>query len=225
MSLTFKHTGKCGDLIFALPMIQALGGGMLFIPEEAPEVPNLYSNMHELLTQQPYIKQLCQHPPCAKYETNPLGLLIDLDHHRQHKERGRVNMVQRYYDIFRFNAQIPDTWLTVEGPRAIKGNYTVVNITPRFRDHSKVNWERVIYKIEGPVVFIGTEEEASQLPCVRYVPTGDALELALLIKYADAVYCNQSFVYALAVAMGKKTFLEVKPGKTNCLGFKNVNVL
>lgn len=225
MLLTFKHSGKCGDVIFSLPLIQALGGGILYLPEKAPEVSNLNSNLRRLLECQPYIEMVFHHPNVDKYETNPNNLIIDLDQHRRHRERGRVNMVKRYYDVFRIDSTVPNSWLSVEGDAPLQGPYSVVNITPRFRDHSKVNWERVLYTIPGPVVFVGNEEEAARYPGIPYNATKDAYELALAIKYADAVYCNQSFVYALAVAMGKKTFLEVKPGKTNCLGFKNVTVL
>lgn len=202
-----------------------MGGGDLYVPEVAPEVPNLYSNMLPLLQQQEYIHNVHKHPDCASYGTNPLALHIDLDRHREHRERGRVNMVHRYFDVFRISEPTPDQWLTVQGPRLIASPYTLVNVTPRFRDHSKVNWNKVVSEIEGPIIFVGTTQEALQFPNLMRVSAANALELALLVKYADAVYCNQSFVFALAVAQGKKVYLEQKRGKTNCLGFNNLNVL
>jgi hypothetical protein len=213
---TFKHTGKCGDIIYSLPAIRHFGGGVLYLPEQAPEVPNLYSNMKRLIDQQG-IK-------CQEYAGQLVN--IDLDLHRSHRSRGRTNMIQRYYDVFKIYKPIPDTWLHVDGPQPVQGPYSVVNVTPRFRDHSKLDWHRIIMSIPGPVVFVGTQQEHAAFPYIPYLPTTDALDVALAIKYADAVYCNQSMVLSVAQGMGKKYHCEFKPYKTNCYFYTpNENVL
>ena len=55
---TFKHSGKCGDIIFSLPTIEMMGGGILYIPEHSPIGQNIYSNMKPLLEKLPYIHEV-----------------------------------------------------------------------------------------------------------------------------------------------------------------------
>lgn len=216
---TFKHSGKMGDCIFALAAIQAMGGGILYLPERAPEVPNLYSQMYHLLKAQPYIHDVLEYPDCDQYETMPLKVDIDLDRHRTHRQRGKVNMVQRYFDVFGIKQPVPWKWLEVN-PIVLPEPHTVFALTNRFRERSRVNWNRVFNQVEGVKYFVGTSEEhvAFQAKCgpVQRWHTGDVLEMAEFIAVASALYCNQSLPLALAIALGKPYFCDFKYGRTNC---------
>jgi hypothetical protein len=105
--------------------------------------------------------------------------------------------------------------------------YSILNYTSRHIHNeqlnikSRVDWKKVLASIEEPVFFIGGIDEynffINNFGKLPFISTGNLLELALLIRDAKAVYCNQSCVLALSQALGKEYYLDVKPYKTNCL--------
>lgn len=220
---TFKHFGKIGDVIYSLPTIKAMGGGVLYLPESTPESPRLYSNLKPLLEQQPYIHEVKEYPSGLGYLEQVPGIHIDvdLDLHRTHNNRGHLNMVLRYFQVFGIKADHKQPWLTIEGPRLIEHDYNLINLTPRFRDGSTVNWKKVFAAIPKPVYFIGTEDEHSQfvdkIAPIERLCTADFLTFALYIKYCSALFCNQSASVTIAQSIGKSYYLEKKPRKTNVL--------
>lgn len=217
MVKTFRHSGKVGDVIFSLPTIKAMGGGTLYLPEIGIQGCRLYSNLKSFLTQQPYITDVVQIPDCDERGSADVTVDVDLDLHFTHPWRGKTNMVQRYFDVFGIKGDFKQPWVDMQTPEQ---DYTVVNITPRFRDNSRVNWKRIMQSITGQVFFVGTVEEYKSFTetvcAVPYIATDNVYQLAMIIAGAKAVYCNQSLVLALASAMAKKRFVEFKPGKTNC---------
>lgn len=219
----FKHSGKVGDVIFSLPAMRELGGGVLRLPERTHECPALYSNMRELLLQQPFIHDVVEYPSMLPYGVLAEGVHIDidLDRHREHNLRGLVNMVQRYFDVFNIKGvdyTLP--WLIVEGPRRIDHDYNLISLTSRFRDNSRVNWKRVYEQIPKPVYFLGTEVEHDQfvekISPIERICTADLLTFALYIKYCTTLFCNQSAALSIAQSLGKTYHCEFKPRKTNC---------
>jgi hypothetical protein len=86
---------------------------------------------------------------------------------------------------------------------------------------SGVDWAKVVKSIKKPVFFVGHEDEyhnfVKHFTVLPTLKTTNLLELALLIKGAHSIYCNQSSVLALSQSLGKEYHLEVKPKKTNCL--------
>jgi hypothetical protein len=223
MVKTFRHSGKIGDVIFSLPTIREMGGGILYLPSKAPESTGLYENMRSLLLQQPFIQDVKEYPSGYSYEhlaPDP-HIDIDLDQHRTHPLRGRVNMVKRYFEVFGIDADWKQPWLTVEGEPPISGEYSLINLTPRFRDHSTIDWRRVYNAIPGRKIFVGTPQEyahfVEKVSEIEYFETKDLLTLALTIRYSLALYCNQSCALSLAQGLQKNYHLEKKPGKTNCL--------
>lgn len=234
MGLIGKHSGKCGDIIFSLPAIRELGINILYIPETTAESPRLYSNLKDLLLLQPYIKEVREYPSGLAYKEWVPGIHIDfdLDIARDQPRKGVVHIVKRYMGAFGINCpnwKEPWLWLPDEsntkGPRI---DYALINYTGRhitnnqLKITSKVNWQRVVNSIEGPKYFVGTTEEYASF-CSKYnvtlphLQTHNLLQLALLIKKAKTVYCNQSCVLALSQSLGKEYYLDVKPMKQNCL--------
>lgn len=231
---TFKHMGKMGDLVFSLPAIRELGGGALYIPESMPDqVSGQYSFMKDLLLQQPQIHEVREYPSGLNYHMKAKGIHIDydLDDARYQQNRGVIHVVKRYLDTFNINIQNwKEPWLKVEGDPIWDKPYYLINVTPRFRDNSKVNWGSVYERMPGIAFFVGTESEHIDF-CKSYgritrLHASTALELAILIRDCEALYCNQSLCLAIAQGISKKYFLEQKPKKTNCLLYtKNENIL
>lgn len=233
---TFKHNGKMGDIIYSLPTIKALGGGILYIPEYTAESPCLYSCMKTLLDQQPCIHEVRLYPSGLGYNQKAIGIHIDydLDLHRTHPLRGYTHVVKRFLEVFDLNVpNWKDPWLVVEGPRIENIPYYLFNVTRRFRDNSRVNWRNTLakarkYKI--PCYFLGTDEEheafVSEAGDIDRVFVDNALDVALLVRDARLIYCNQSFVLTLAQGLGKNYACEFKPNKMNCrIGTANESML
>lgn len=150
----------------------------------------------------------------------------DLDRARLQKAKGIKHIIRWYLEAF--NVELPnwkEPWLTID--ETMKGEYSIINYTGRHivnkqtGQQSKVNWKKVVAGIEGQVYFVGTPSEykwfADNIAPVRYLHTANTLDLARVIAGAKAVYCNQSCCLALAQGLGVPYYLDVKPGKTNCL--------
>jgi hypothetical protein len=156
----------------------------------------------------------------------------DLDRARLQPLKGVVHIVKRYMDAFGINyPNWKEPWLhlpEVESP--IEGEYVLVNYTGRhiineqMKIKSKVDWGRVIESIKKPVYFVGLESEyhtfVEHFP-LPFLKTDNILQLALLIKGAHSIYCNQSSTLAISQSLGKEYYLDVKPFKTNCLLYTN----
>lgn len=237
---TFRHGGKFGDVIFSLPAIRELGGGVLYLPENTPDdCKGLYSGMKRLLEQQPFISEVREYPSGLAYGQKAKGIDIDydLDDARKQPGKGVVHIVRRYLDAF--NLSLPnwkEPWLTVQGETPIPGEYVVVNYTGRHTLNeqtgirSRIDWIRVHHSISAKKYFVGTEEEhhnyKMSIGMIDRFVCKDVLEMALVVKGTQKVYANQSLCLALAQSLGKEYYCDFKPGKTNCMLFtKNENAL
>lgn len=228
---TFHHSGKIGDVIFSLPTIRELGGGVLYLPESSPdECPNLYSVLKELLLLQPYIITVHEYPSGLPYMQLAPGIDIDydLDTARLQPRKGSVHIVKRYLDTFNIKLDNwKEPWLVVDDEPSVKGEYSVINFTNRHLLNeqlgikSRVDWKKVLHSIEEKVYFIGSVTEhryfCNTFGEVDYIPTANMLEAARVVRDAKAVYCNQSAIMVLAQSLGKVYYGDFKPGKTNCL--------
>lgn len=228
----FRHGGKIGDVIFSLPTIRELGGGIIYLPERTPDgCSNLYSSLKDLLLQQPYIKEVREYPSGLPYGELAPGIHIDydLDIARNQPLKGVTHIVKRYMDAFGVNYPgWKEPWLHVEGDSLLKEEkYVIVNYTGRHIHNEKlniissVNWFTVINEMPYQPYFIGHIEEwiafSKIHPNTVHIHTKNIIEAARIIRDAQAVYCNQSACLALAQGLGKTYYLEPKPMKRNCL--------
>jgi hypothetical protein len=233
--ITAATSGGCGDIVYAIPVMRKLGVTRVYVKESwyKPPFHNLYSVMKDLLGMQGF-DVLCTAGGFDSMVYEPgLQFDYDIDSFRLMRGRGRIHIIVNM--LARFG--LPTTgwnkpWLTITGvaPGAPSGEYSLIHLTPRWRDGSQVNWERVFKNIAGPVYFIGFEEEHAEF-CRLYgnlphLPTQNILEMAQLIRDCNALYCNQSVALTLAQGLGKTYYLEPKRNKTNTLLFtSNENIL
>jgi len=237
---TFRHGGKIGDVIFSLPTIRELGGGILYLPETTPDGCNsLYSSLKDLLLHQPYIKEVREYPSGLAYmeQAPDIHIDYDLDLARLQPLKGVVHIVKRYMDAFNVNyPNWKEPWLVlpeVDVERwsrffGMPEKFTLINYTGRhitneqMKMTSKYDWAKLYSSLTQPVYFVGTFEEYVNF-CenwnvrITHIPTLNMLQLAAIVKRADVIYCNQSSTLALAQSIGKTYYLEPKPHKTNCL--------
>lgn len=229
--------GKIGDVIYSLPTIRELGGGILYIPENTPDAcTGMHSSLKDLLLMQPYIHEVREYPSGLNYRERAPGIHIDydLDDARLQPLKGKVHIVKRYMDAFGVNYPgWEEPWLKLGeylGPR-FTNDYVLINYTGRHIHNdklnitSKVDWYNIVRMIGCEVYFVGHESEYEQFiqryAPVGYIKTQNILKLAYLVNGAKAVYCNQSCTLALAQSLGKTYYLDVKPQKTNCLLYTN----
>jgi hypothetical protein len=206
----------------------------LYLPEQTPDGCNaLHSSLKALLLKQSYIKEVREYPSGLPYMDLAPGIHIDydLDRARLQPSKGVIHIVKRYMDAFGVDypnwkepwLQLPDIHHGFDLP----DEYVLINYTGRhivneqLKIASRVNWTGVIKSIKKPVFFIGHENEyhtfVNHFTGLPYLKTENLLQLALLIKGAHSIYCNQSSVLSLCQSMGKQYYLDVKPHKTNCL--------
>lgn len=231
--LTAAHSGGLGDIVYAIPVMRKLGIGRIYVKRAYYFEPygDLYRASCRLLEQQGFEVL----PTDGKYlpgKFDPaITFDINLDDSRRQPFRGRNHILISYLNQYKLPHEgWKSPWLNIEGENEIKEPYSIIHLTPRWRTGSRVNWRLVMSTIKGAKYFVGFQNEWVEF-CrlygnVEWLPCNDILDMAILIRDADSVYCNQSVSLSLAQGLGKKYYLEAKPGKTNCLMFnKNENIL
>lgn len=217
----FSHTGHAGDVIYALPAMQALAAGReihLYLELNQPnrdftskmKHPNGSVMLTErsvelfrpLMGSQPYIKHFG-----AKGDA---PIHYDLTAFRAFPFDYRMYSIARWYFLtFGVTADLGKPWLHVTPD-------------PRFQDRiviarsSRYHAPGISYcflQAYPEPVFVGVAEEyeamKKDIPHLQYQPVSDFLELARVIAGSRLFIGNQSFPFALAEATKANRLLEV----------------
>lgn len=231
--VTAGTSGGLGDIVYSIPVMKQLGVANVYVKESYyyPPYGNLYLAIKDLLVQCGFtvLPTSGKYPP-HEYEPG-VHIDLDMDEARKQPGRGRNHILISYLNTFNLaHTNWKSTWLDIKGNNDIKEPYSLIHLTPRWRDNSPVDWSHVLHNIKGKVYFIGFQYEWLDF-CTRYgnvewYPLNNVLEMAIVIRDCQALYCNQSVSLALAQGMGKTYYLEKKPKKTNCLMYtQNENIL
>ncbi|HEY1921498.1 MAG TPA: hypothetical protein VGG44_01935 [Tepidisphaeraceae bacterium] len=219
MPKTFKHSGDLGDIIFALPAVRALGGGVLYLDPDggfsnpltkiADKVRTKLTaaaidSFTPMLLQQPYISEVRHwHGEAVDY---------DLDEFRRHLRFN--NLSDSHLAAFGLPLTERDTpWLEIREPIVIEGRPIVMNRSVRYQGNH-VFWEMTLPRIKPSAVFVGYQKEHEIFQYtfgheVMYYPTPDILTLARVIAGCQKFLGNSSFPHALAEGMKKDLVCEV----------------
>lgn len=205
----FYHGGATGDVIFALPTIQALGGGTLHLV--LPD--NLYNTILPLLEAQDYIFEV-------RKGREFIPPIYDLDLFRKNRDLHLTHLVDLHLQTFQIKGDVwKQGWLKVE---PIKSNNSFINITQRYVNPN-TDWVKEINFLKDNsdnVYFIGFESEYEPYKHLidRY-EIKDYLELAQLQLGAKYVSGNQSSFMAVAQGIGRDYRLSPAVGHTNNMQF------
>jgi hypothetical protein len=223
---TFLHSGGLGDIIYSLPAVKRLGGGVLYVKHSNRKhrYCDQFEIARELLEQQPYI--LTVKPYDAGYdffEYDPaVAIDFDLDLSRVQARRLVDHHILSYLRTFK--QAVTDwekPWLHVDDTRLVQEPYNLVHVTPRWRDGSSVNWSKILERLELKTYFVGLGYEwldfSIKYGQIEHYPTENLLQLARLINHCEALYCNQSVALTIAQGLGKKYYLEKNPKRDNCI--------
>lgn len=214
---SFYHSGDSGDIIYSLPTVRALGGGILYLgPDGYPKMMprqhmtwELYENIAPLLKAQPYVSDCLFSPKSSVAQFN-------LNEFRMEVLREVLNTKPGYnlarVHLHHFQQRLDEDkkpWLTVPDPR----HEAEVIISRTERYHSGTfDWRKVLKCYSGKLAFVGSENEwrlfCMQFGDVPHVKTKDLLEAAQVIAGSKLFVGNQSCPYAIAVGLGHTAVLE-----------------
>src|SRR5579872_781066 len=222
MGKTAAISGGVGDAIYSIPVMRALGVTRLYIKENFYHPP--FGSMHSVL--KPLLE--LQGIECLPtkggldFEIYEDGLQFDydLDTWRHERGLGRNHIMFSMLTHWRkFYREWRRPWL--HNIPVSQGDYSLIFLSWRWRDGSKVDWKKIYDSIPRPVYFIGLpedhelfEREAGQ---IEWKKTMDLLEMAQLIAGCRALYCNQGVALVIAQGLGKEYLCAFKPTKTNCM--------
>ena len=220
---TFKHSGDLGDIIFALPTIRALGGGVLYLDPDGGRSEPLVKWRHltrtrltaasidqlaPLLRQQPYITDVRLW----------LGEPVDhnLDQFRAHLRFN--NLADSHLAAFGLPSTHRDApWLSVRDPVRVPGKDLVIARSLKSQGNHAF-WEINIDAFRQRALFVGLPLEHQAFTHVfgpiEHYATPNHLTLARVIAGAAKFIGNVSFPHAIAEAMKKPLYVEYD--RTHC---------
>jgi tetratricopeptide (TPR) repeat protein len=206
------HGGDAGDLIYALPAMQAYGGGHLFLTcveaTREPMTANKLMFLEPLLSSQSYIDKV------SLWHGENITHDFTAARHRMPRD---INLTRQQWlsVIDGIEPDIETPWLTV--PHVEKHRRPVFARSARYRNS---RWDQFWQdlKIASPdAIFVGTKTEYSDFGHGEHYLAENALDLARTIAGASIFVGNQSLPYAIAEGLKTARLLEVSPQFPNCI--------
>ena len=221
---TFKHSGDLGDIVFSLPTMKALGGGILYLDPKGGEEEPLVSwanglfnktkltekgieSIRPLLEQQEYITEI------RLWKGEEVD--FNLDMFRMHIKYN--NLSDSHLAAFGIDFSARDeAWLEVSDPIVdLPGRDVIFARSCRYHGNYSF-WETISRDIVDKAFFLGFKEEYEffkyTYPHMADVPhkeVSDLLEMARVIAGCDLFVGNQGLPHALAEALKKPLLNEV----------------
>ncbi len=214
----FKHSGNCGDIIYAVPVMQAIAKGRpihlhLNIDQKVSygKSPHPLGNvmlnkkMADMLS--PLLLSQRNFKTCDIWAGQKID--IDLDYIRKYPFLlNRGNIARWYFLVFGEFYELDKPWLDITPDHSVN-NAIVVARSQRYHAPG-IQYD--FLKKYGEIYFIGVEKEFEEMqkavPHIKYKPVNDFLEMAKLVAGSKLFIGNQSFPYSLAEATKVNRLLE-----------------
>ncbi|MDP9174552.1 MAG: hypothetical protein M3O30_11890 [Planctomycetota bacterium] len=232
---SFKHSGDLGDIIYSLPAVRALGGGVLYLDVNGGESDPIvqqqtvrgrckfnqagYDFIRPLLMEQPYLQDV------RIWSGEPIQ--YNLDSSRLHMGDVRTNLAVFYMRAFGLDETVVhQSWLSLKSSPISLPKPIIVNRTVRYQ--SKYHWwELNIRPLLAQAVFMGLEKEHEifeyTFDCkIDFHKGADALEIARILAGSQLLIANQSFIMSIAIGLGTAFAQEVYDSAPNCI-FQRAN--
>lgn len=220
MTRTFKHSGDLGDIIFALPTVRAMGGGILYLdPQGGLREPlikatcggkpatNLTAATIErikpLLARVPYITEV------RHWDGEPVDVNLDL--FRAHMQAG--NICDMHLAAFKLPFTERDrAWLQLDDPLSDPRFPIIVSRSVRYTSNY-LFWVNALPQILNRSAFVGMAKEHDIFEYtfnvkMHFWDAPNILDLARVIAGSQQFICNPSLPHALAEAMKKNLINE-----------------
>jgi hypothetical protein len=229
-NISFKHSGRIGDIIYSLPFIKGLCErknikAKIFISSDTPSglSEDVYHPSGSLMVDQKlydFIKPLLDQPYIQeiyyKDKNDMPADAYDLDQFRTAKINHKSGSIPVWFrKIFGIPYDITEPWLVLphyDTVSDIYKDYVVISKSTRFCNNA-INYE-FLNQIEKKI-FIGLEyefdifKEKNKIPNLEFKKVNNALELAHIISKCRLFIGNQSFNFAVAEALKSTRALEV----------------
>jgi len=216
---TFKHSGDLGDIIFSLPTIRALGGGILYLDPQGGKNDAIIATTYDkqmkldaagidslkpLLMLQSYIKDV-------RYWA---GETVDVNLDQFRLNQRWYNLPDMVLDTFGQSLSHRDTaWLSVPDPISVPDYPFVINRSVRYHGNWAF-WKYNLNDFASQSLFVGFPKEHEIFEYtfgvrVKYQPTPTIRDLARYIAGCRQFIGNASLPHALAEAMKKPLIAEM----------------
>lgn len=228
---TFKHSGDLGDIIFSLPTIRDLGGGILYLNTSGERYlgettkfnSNSFATIKDLLLTQFYIHDV-------KEYTKDINITFNLDIFAEpiNKQTKRLSVPELFCTKFNVDTiNLNFEWLHVESifskkiicARGLRNRCNMPYIDPTIvanasydPKHDKV-WKQIVDIFKNELLFVGLEADCedfiNKFGKVDYYVPNNLLNLAEIINGSNLVICNCSLTHAIAEGLKKPLLLEI----------------
>lgn len=227
---TFYHSGDIGDVIYALPTIRALGGGILYLGPVVNQPHGVHprigitaeicKNLRGLLEAQSYIHQVvfAPSPPTVDHDLNKFRLYwkgffkSDLEALWARKRWFKTYpLAWIHAAAFGVDFDESQPWLSVQK----NGCHKTIIIARSERARGKAfPWRAIVKRIGPDSAFVGTPKEhrdfCNRFGRVEFLPTPTLLDLAVVLAGAELFIGNTSAPLAMAQGMGKQRIVECR---------------
>jgi hypothetical protein len=204
---TFKHSGDLGDIVFSIPTINALGGGILCLDPTGGESSPLFRRIGQPRTKLNIksindVASLLQLQKCIADVVPWSGreAKYDLDKFRDHIRFN--NLCISHLEAFKLDHDLArKPWLNFPYKRKLPKPF-VISRTPRYHGNY-TSWVHQLTRIKNDAIFVGLEKEHEIFEYtfghkIDFYPTPSILDLAETINSADVLFCNQGLPHAIA---------------------------
>jgi hypothetical protein len=218
--LTFKHSGKLGDIIWSLPFIRHVGGGDLQLAvgvSEAPGAASWISNegfefIRPLLEAQSYVHSV------GLYQGEPVD--YNLDDFRKVAFSSGCNLVDAFYLAFDVEPDPTnhfEPWLDALGLLPRPRKRVVVSRSPRSLGNRAIDnrlyHHLVRQNLEKHGLFVGLSDEHAHFQQlfgvnVELSITNDAHDIAKILNSADLWVGSHGLGNCIAEGLKKTSILE-----------------
>ena len=221
----FYSSGDFGDIIYALPLIRALGGGEIHLGPDNPHrlhqrgrmTAQSASVIAPVLKHQSYISDVlyAAHIPDGDH-------VIDLNAFRTVYHDPYIPWQTLPEVYFRWHKTKPDLspWLSpVRCDFPPFKNKIIVNRTSRYQN-PHFPWESIVWHLIDELLFIGTDDEyndfTSNFGMVNRIKIENLFEAYSWISSCRLFIGNQSCLRAMAEGLGVPVLMEGSLGYADC---------
>jgi len=209
----FSHSGDLGDLIYALPVIEMLGGGKLCLIRadcgiQTPFIPSTVESLKPLLEAQSYIMSI-------EYIDTKTAIGVDLDKWRKYVsmyDRAHYNLVEMQAITVGLHYSHKCAWLKINNPNKI-AKVVIARSLSHHNPTYKSLLTEIYHKYSKSAIFVGYRSEYDAW-CVEfgseidYYPTSTIWELSRVISGAEIFIGNSSLPLAIAVGLYTPTIIH-----------------
>lgn len=224
----FHHSGDLGDIIYALPTMASLGGGVLFLSRYNLEGHQTrlemnetqYQNLAGLLEAQPYVDRV-QYAGVKVQSAD-----YNLNEFRKGEWSHGESIFEKHLRAFKRLWPQTKPWLSVANPISVADKPIVVSRSGRYHN-LQFPWAKLVKAHGRKMIFLGSDREHAdfikQFGLVEHEKTDSLLEAARYIAGARCFVGNQSALMAVALGLGQNVIQESWEGEQLELGDVNTN--